>query len=71
MRPNVTINLVSAALVATCFAMPSQAQQSESLGWLGSETIKTTFGDFEFKEWLSDSDRSRGTARSVKAQSRN
>ena len=48
-------NFVGAALVAICFGMPSQAQQSsgaspaDSYGWLGTETVKTKFGEFEFK----------------------
>ena len=54
--PNVNIKLASAALFAACLAMPSQAQQStgaspstNALGWIGTETVKTRFGDFEFK----------------------
>lgn len=57
MRPSFKSDLGVAALVAICFAMPSQAQQAtgvpsgsaDSFGWLGTETVKTRFGDFEFK----------------------
>jgi uncharacterized protein DUF1254 len=44
-----------AVFVAASFAMPSQAQQSpsapsaDSYGWLGTETVKTKFGEFEFR----------------------
>ena len=57
MRPSFKFDFVGAALVAICFTIPSQAQQptgvpspsANSFGWLGTETIKTRFGDFEFK----------------------
>src|SRR5436190_1036889 len=40
----------SAAFAAISFATPSQAQQpSNAHGWLGTETINTRFGIFEFK----------------------
>ena len=45
-----TLCAITAILAATSFAVPSQAQQpTNSYGWLGSETVKTRFGDFEFK----------------------
>jgi hypothetical protein len=28
----------------------SSSQQSDARGWLGTETLRTRFGDFEFKD---------------------
>jgi hypothetical protein len=34
-------------IIASCMVVPSAAQEPH--GWLGNETLKTRFGDFEFK----------------------
>lgn len=59
MKPSLTLYVFGAALAVIWFAAPSQAQQSsvgqtspqvaDPHGWLGTETVKTKFGDFEFK----------------------
>ena len=59
MKPSLTLYVFGAALAVIWFAAPSQAQQSsvgqtspqvaDPHGWLGTETVKTRFGDFEFK----------------------
>ncbi len=57
MKPSIRPYFVSAALLAICLAMPSRAQQSpgvsssstDGYGWLSSETVRTRFGDFEFR----------------------
>jgi hypothetical protein len=43
--------LGSLAVVTSMLGMPhaSDAQQAEPHGWLGTETLKTRFGDFEFE----------------------
>ncbi len=49
MRINAT--LVSLAILVSAVGTPSStyAQPAESHGWLNTETLKTRFGDFEFK----------------------
>jgi hypothetical protein len=57
MKRSLKSRIVGAAIAAICFAMPSNAQQSpgapstsaDANGWLGTETVKTRFGDFEFR----------------------
>ena len=59
MKPSLTLYAFGAALAVIGFAAPSQAQQpsvgqtspqvADPHGWLGTETVKTKFGDFEFK----------------------
>ena len=49
MKTKLTI-YAATTLVAISFTEPSQAQQSgDPHGWLGTETINTRFGNFEFK----------------------
>jgi hypothetical protein len=49
MKSKLTI-YAAATFAAISFNVPSQAQQpSNSRGWLGTETVKTRFGNFEFK----------------------
>lgn len=48
-------SLVKTAALAACIALPSHAQQptapssTDSMGWLGTEIVKSRFGEFEFK----------------------
>ena len=49
MKPKLTI-YAATILVAIGCTEPSQAQQpGDPHGWIGTETVKTRFGDFEFK----------------------
>lgn len=57
MKP-IPIRIFAAAFVALAFAIPAHAQQPSggsispdpaNTGWLGTETVKTKFGDFEFR----------------------
>ncbi|WP_457301730.1 hypothetical protein [Phyllobacterium sp. P5_D12] len=43
--------LGSAVVIAgtICLGLPTQAQEQSPYGWLGTETLKTRSGDFEFK----------------------
>jgi hypothetical protein len=48
---NLKISLARLALAAAIFLLPlsSRSQECDSHGWLGTETLKSRFGDFQFK----------------------
>ena len=41
--------ILAIAASALTVTVPGRAQEAESSGWLGTETLKTRVGDFEFK----------------------
>ena len=46
---NRSIFVAFAFICATMISLSANAQGTEPHGWLGTETLKTRFGDFEFK----------------------
>ena len=49
MRLQATFVALVVLVAAVGTASSSRAQQAEPHGWLGTETLKTRLGDFEFK----------------------
>src|SRR5262245_15422871 len=51
MRNLTLLNLPAAAAAVVCAVVlsPARGQKNEPHGWLNNETIKTPYGDFEFK----------------------
>ena len=49
MRLQATLVFLTVLVGTLGITSSAHAQQAEPHGWLGTETVKTRFGDFEFK----------------------